>query len=90
MSAVQSYYPVSGGFQGRSPGGQRLEPGVLLMEGDYSTADRTIALKPRQWLHQPNGHSPLRFKVAFDDADTRLSGAYMVEGCGAVTLEKAH
>lgn len=89
VSAVQTYYPASGGLQGRGAGGQRLEPGVLMMEGDYSTADRSITFKPRQWLHQPNGHSPLGFKVAFDEATSRLTGSYLVDSCGPVSLEKA-
>ena len=88
--AVQTYYPTPTGLQTRASSDQRqgLEPGVLLMEGEYSSADRSIVFKPRNWLHQPPGHSPLGFRVILDESNEKLDGIYLVDGCNSISLGK--
>ncbi|MEM9429173.1 MAG: CsgG/HfaB family protein [Pseudomonadota bacterium] len=79
VTAMQTYFPM---------GGQRLESGVLQMEGTFDTATSGLALSPSDWLYQPRGHTALGIEGRMDLDRGVFDGTYTVEGCQAVELRR--
>lgn len=80
ITAMQTYFP--------SGNGPRIEAGVLSMDGSYDPATNQFNLSPRDWLYQPNGHSPLGFTGKFDTDRNEIQATYSQEGCGKLKLRK--
>jgi hypothetical protein len=80
ITAMQSYYPLSGA--------QGLASGTLEMEGTLDANTQMVSLDPGTWLHKPDGHSAIGFSGKLNVDRGTFEGKYKHEGCGVVELRR--